>query len=246
MRQVREAVRLDSELQSGFTYVEERRDVRISRLGKVALGPLRTFQVFPSSRPGRTYKRLLAIDGRPLEPAERERREREHQQHLAEMDEGEKHESAADRTRRWKKEQEERAEREAILDDALAVFDARFESRDRIDGQAVYVIRLAPRKQAHVSTREGRWMRGFEGRIWIAETDDQIVKLDLRARQDVTIGWGILGRVREGSRFTFARRWFEGAWLPARVVFDARGRTLLFRSFDIDLVTTYSDYRRIG
>jgi hypothetical protein len=89
-------------------------------------------------------------------------------------------------------------------------------------------------------------MRGFEGRIWIAETDDQIVKLDLRARQDVTIGWGILGRVREGSRFTFARRWFEGAWLPARVVFDARGRTLLFRSFDIDLVTTYSDYRRIG
>jgi hypothetical protein len=54
LRQVREAVRLDSELQSGFTYVEQRKEVRISRLGKLEVGPLRTFQVFPSPRPGRT------------------------------------------------------------------------------------------------------------------------------------------------------------------------------------------------
>jgi len=29
------------------------------------------------------------------------------------------------------------------------------------------------------------------------------------------------------------------------VIFDASGRTLLFRKFDIDLVTTYSRYKRM-
>ena len=74
---------------------------------------------------------------------------------------------------------------------------------------------------------------------------DQVARLEMRARDDVTIGWGILGRVHEGSRFVFTRRKFENAWLPAEVVFDATGSTLLFRKFDIDLVTTYSGYKRI-
>jgi hypothetical protein len=244
MRRVREAVRLDYELQSGFTYIEQRRDIRISKLAKVEIGPLRTFQVFPSSRPGRTYKRLIAIDGRPLDPAELARRDREHQKHVADMEAREKHESAAVRAKRVREQQEEITERDAILDDAVAVFEPRFEARDRIDGQPVYVIALTPRNEARVTTREGRWMKEFEGRVWIAEADNQIVKLDMRAREDVTIGWGILGRVHEGSRFTFARHWFDGVWLPSEVVFDASGRTLLFRRFDIDLVTTYSGYRR--
>lgn len=244
MQRVREAVRLDYELQSGFTYIEQRRDVRISKLGKVEVGPLRTFQVFPSSRPGRTYKRLVAIDGTPLDPAELERRDREHQRHVADTEARETRESAAQRAKRVRARQEEIAERDAILDDALAVFEPRFEARDRIDGQPVYVIALTPRVEARVITQEGRWMKEFEGRVWIAEADNQIVKLDMRAREDVTIGWGILGRVNEGSRFTFARHWFDGVWLPSEVVFDATGRTLLFRRFDIDLVTTYTGYRK--
>jgi hypothetical protein len=162
------------------------------------------------------------------------------------MDEQEKHESEAERAKRLEKEREEIAERDAVLDDALAVFHARFEARGRIDGQPVFVVGLAPRQHARVATREGRWMKEFEGRVWISEAGHQIAKLDLRARDDVTIGWGILGRVHEGSRFTFARRWFDGAWLPAEVQFDASGRTLLFRRFDLDLVTRYSEYKRIG
>jgi hypothetical protein len=50
--------------------------------------------------------------------------------------------------------------------------------------------------------------------------------------------------VHEGSRFTFTRRRVEGAWLPAEVVFEATGRTLLFRKFQLRATTTYSAYRR--
>lgn len=244
MREVREAARLDAELQSQFSYLEERRDFRISRLGKVAAGPLRTFEVFPSSRPGRTYKRLIAVDGKPLPPEELARRDREHERHLAERAARERNETPDQRAERLRRERAEIEERNAILDDALAVFEPEIEGRETIDGQPVFRLTLTPRRGARVRTREGRWMKEMAGRVWIAEADRQIAKVDLEAQDDLTIGWGILGRVHEGSRFVFARRYVEGVWLPAEVVFDATGRTLLFRTFDIDVVTTYSNYSR--
>ena len=245
IRKVREAVRRDYELQSQFSYIEERREVKISRLGKVDVGSVRTFEVFPAPEPGGTYKRLIAVDGRPLSPEELARRDREHQEHMAEIAEREKKDTPGDRAKRLRRMREEAADRDAILEDALAVFDPTFESREVIDGELVFAIALRPRHDARPTTRPGRWMKKFAGRVWIAEDGHQIVKLDLRAIDDVTIGMGIVGRLHEGSRVVYSRRHFEDTWLPSELIFDATGRTLLFRPFDIDIVTTYSDYKRI-
>ena len=70
------------------------------------------------------------------------------------------------------------------------------------------------------------------GTAWISELDHEVVKVDMHAKDDVTIGWGLLGRLHEGSRLTFQRRKFENVWLPARITFDATGRTLLLRKFE--------------
>src|SRR5688572_8350110 len=42
---VKSRIRLDRELQSQYTYLEKRRDVKLSKLGKVTVGSLRTFEV---------------------------------------------------------------------------------------------------------------------------------------------------------------------------------------------------------
>jgi hypothetical protein len=246
LHKVREATRLDYELQNGFSYLEERRDIRISTLGKVEVGAQRTFEVFPSSIPGRTYKRLIAVNGVPLTAEELARRDREHQKNLEKLRADQARETPGERKERLDNDAEALAERNAVLDDALAVFQGKFVGRETIDGVDVYVLTVTPREDARVRTRQGRWLKSFAGTVWITSADYQIVKLDMRAQDDVSIGWGILGRVHEGSRFVFARRRFEGAWLPSQVIFDATGRTLLFRKFDLDLVTTYSGYKRVG
>ena len=245
VRQVRDAVRLDYELQAQFSYVEQRRELRVSKLGKIEVGAQRTFEVYPSAIPGRTYKRLIAVDGQPLSGAELARRDAEHAAHVAADAARRQRETARERDARLKDEAEARRERNAIIDDGFAVFEPRIIGRDVLEGHPMFIVALTPRPDAPVTTREGRWMKQFEGRAWISEEDYQVARLDMRARDDVAIGWGILGRVHEGSRFVFTRRKFENAWLPAEVVFDATGRTLLFRKFDIDLVTTYSGYKRI-
>jgi hypothetical protein len=244
MRRVREAARLDYEIQKEFTYLERRRDLRLSTFGKVTVGPLRTFEVHPSPIPGRTYKRLVEVDGQPLSPAELARRDAEHQKAVREQEERRRTETPRQREARLKAEADELREREAVLDDALAVFQVTFVRREVVEGQPLLVGTATPRPAARTTTREGRWLKQFAGDVWISERDAQIARLDMRALDDVSIGWGIVGRVHKGSRFVFARRRVEGTWLPAEVTFEATGRTLLFRRFQIATTTTFSDYKR--
>jgi hypothetical protein len=243
-RRVREAVRLDYQLQANYTYIERRRDVKISRLGKVTIGPLRTFQVMPSPVSGQSYKRLIAVDGQPLSAEELARRDAEHVNDLKEAEAQQARETPAERQERLERAAGEQRQRDAILDDAFNAFDATVERRDVIDGVPVLVARMKPRDDAPVKTREGRWMAHFEGYLWVAEADYQVVKVDMRATSDVTIGWGVVGRVHKGTRVFYLRHRFDNAWLPAETTYEASGRTLIFRPFEFHVTTTYSDYRR--
>src|SRR3954468_7906935 len=83
-QRIRAAVRLANQLQADFTYVERRRDGRISRLRKVTLAPIRTFWGGPSPPPGQPYKRLIAVDGKPLSAEELASREAEHERDIQE------------------------------------------------------------------------------------------------------------------------------------------------------------------
>jgi hypothetical protein len=244
MRKVRDAARLDYEIQKEFTYLERRRDIRLSTFGRVTVGPLRTFEVYPSAIPGRTFKRLIEVDGKPLTAQELARREAEHQKDLREHEERLRAETPRQRENRLKADADERREREAVLDDTLAVFEVTFTRREVVDGQTLLIGTARPRPAARTTTREGRWLKQFAGEVWISESDSQIARLDMRALDDVSIGWGIVGRVHKGSRFVFARRKVDGFWLPSEVTFDATGRTLLFRRFQISTTTTFSDYKR--
>jgi hypothetical protein len=245
IRKMRGAIRFDDDLQQAYTYLEQRRDVKITGLGKVSVGPMRTFEVYPSNQPGRTYKRLVAVDGKPLPPADLARRDEEHRRNVLAEYERDKTETPAARTARLAKEARERRERDAIVNDAFAVFEATVIGRDTIDGHGVVVLWIRPRKNVSPRTREGGYMTKFAGKLWVVETDGQIVKLDLAAFDSVSVGYGVVGRVHEGARLEFARRWVNNeAWLPAWSHISAKGRTLMFRPFVFDVRTDYTGYKK--
>jgi hypothetical protein len=103
VERVRDALIRDYELQDRFTYIERRRDVKVSRLGKVVIGPLRTFEVWPSQQPGQTYKRLIAVDGVPLTPEELAQRDAEHRRDVEKAAERARTEDAGERADRLAK-----------------------------------------------------------------------------------------------------------------------------------------------
>jgi hypothetical protein len=243
MSMVRAAIRLDSDLQKDFTYLERRRDVKVGALGKVSVGPLRTFEVFPSAEPGQTYKRLIAIDGKPLDSAELQERDSEHQRDVENEARRRLSETPAQRARRLERAERDKREKVAILEDALRVFEPTVVARETIDGEPTIVVDMKPRANVRVTTREGNWMKQFQGRAWFVEQDGQFARLEVQSMDDVSVGWGIVGRLHKGSRILVERRPVGQKWLPWRLTFDAAGKTLMFRSFDLYVVNEYSDYK---
>jgi hypothetical protein len=65
----------------------------------------------------------------------------------------------------------------------------------------------------------------------------------VQAIDDVSVGWGLVGRLHKGSRIVVERQRLGRQWLPWRLTFEASGRTLLFRTFDLNVVTEFSEYK---
>lgn len=245
VRRMRGAIRLDDDLQQAYTYLERRRDVKVTGLGKLTVGPQRTFEVYPSNQPGRTYKRLIAVDGTPLPPADLARRDEEHRRNVLAEVARDKAETPAARNARLAKEARERRERDAIVDDAFAIFEATVIGRDTVDGQPALIVWVTPRQNVSPRTREGGYMKRFAGKLWVAEAGGAVVKVDLTAFDDISVGLGVVGRVHQGARLEFARRFVNNeAWLPSSSHISAKGRTLMFRPFTFDVRTEYMDYKK--
>jgi hypothetical protein len=241
-KKVRESIRKDYVDPRLFTYIERGRDVDISRLGKISMSPMQTYEVYPK-RVGESWKRLIEVDGKPLDPADLQKNDAKHARDLREEAERLRTETPRQRAERLEKDAEEIRERDQILDDAQAVFQFGFICRETFQGEPVIVVSLTPRPNARVTTREGGWMKQFTGKLWIAEDGDHIARVQLRAFAPVTIGWGFVARVEPGSGFDFVRKKIGDSWVASELTVEGSGRTLMVRGFQIKTVTTYTNHR---
>ena len=109
------------------------------------------------------------------------------------------------------------------------------------------VATLVPKPNFKPRTDAGEFLKKFKATAWVSESEYQLVRLDAQAIDDVTFGWGIVGRIHEGARAVFERtKVNDEVWLPSRTTFTGTGRALLFRTFDVNSVTTYSDYKKFS
>jgi hypothetical protein len=244
-REVRARLEPDSVLLGQYTYKERRRDVKVSKLGKLHLGPWREFEVYPSTEPGETYKRLITVDGKPLAPEVLARRDAEHRQHVLDRQAQLAVETPAQRSKRLAKRAKElREEREAI-DDLFHIYEFTVLRRDMLNGRPTLLVSLVPKPGVKPRTDAGKYLVRMQGYVWIDEADRQLVRGEMTVTRDITFGLGLLARLHTGSQVHFRRTLVNGEiWLPAEATFKTAGRALLFRKFDLQTTTYYSDYRK--
>jgi hypothetical protein len=240
--EVRARLRMDRALQANYTFIERRQEIEIGKLGKVSAGVTKTYEVYPSANPGFTYKRLIAVNGTPISPAELARNDEKHRHDLEHV--------ASSPSERAKQQQDieknRREEREAI-DELFHVYDIRLVGRETLAGYPTIMGTLEPRPDYQPRSDDGRMMKRFRGRVWAHEFDYQIVKVDLESVEDVTIGWGLLARLRKGAKVTLQRtKVNDEIWLPASLRVVGTGRTLIFRGFQIDSLTEWTGYKKFS
>lgn len=240
---VKARLRTDRALQAQYTFLERTNEIQIGKLGKVSVGATKLYEVYPSPDPGNTYKRLLAVNGTPISAAELARNDAKHRQDV----EDRLNESPVERARRAREAADDLRQEHEDIEEIFRLYDIRLVRRETLNGYPTVVGTLEPRPQYRPRTDDGRMMKRFRARVWVHEQDFQVVKVDLEAVEDVTLGWGVIGRLHKGARITLERRKVNGeVWLPARMCITGTGRSLIFRSFDIDAVTDWSDYKKFG
>jgi hypothetical protein len=238
--QVKARLRTDRTLQASYTFLERRQEVEVSKFGKVSVGSTKTYEVYPSRDPGETYKRLVAVDGAPIDARELEKNDAKHRKDLEDQ-EG----SPEARTRHARDVAEERQKEHDAIDEIFRVYEMRIVGREDLRGYQTIVGTLDPRPSYKPKTDDGQVMKRFRARVWINEADYQLVRVDLEAIDDVTYGWGILGRLHKGAKITYERKKVnDEVWLPARLRIIGTGRSVLFRTFALDSTTEWSEYRK--
>ena len=242
---VRAHLRTDRTLLSQYTYLQRSRDLHFTKTGKFAPGAEKLYQVYPGLHPRERYERLMAVDGKPRDPAELAADDQKHQKKVLDELAKRERESAGDREKRLKAEAKELRDEEDEVDDVFRVYDFRLVERQLIDGQSMIVVDFAPKHGAAPKTGDGKLLTKAKGRAWISEDDYQLARLEAEMIGDVSVGL-FLAKLYKGTTISVDRRKVNGeVWLPARVRLNLSGRALV-RKFSVESVIEFSDYRKFS
>jgi hypothetical protein len=234
LAEVRERIHTDDFLLDQYTFTEKQTERRLDGEGNVKKVTSASYEVYPSAEPGHTYRKLVERDGKALPVDDLAKEDRKQQ---------EKEAKAAARS---PEVQAERRRKEAqAVEELFRLYDIRIVGREAIEGREAILVTFAPRPGIETATRAGKVLKKFSGRAWIDEADRQIVRVEAELTDDLSFGFGILAKVKKGSRAEMQRRKVnDEVWLPAEARFVGHARLFLVKGLNIDTHSEYSDYKK--
>ena len=231
----------DEDRQTGYSFIERREDQKLDASGRARQDTVKVFEVYPGLPGEDPYRRLVEEDGKPLTSAALAKEDRERQQVVDEY--ARRVRSAGGREKEDQRLARERREYVDAVDDLFRVYDIRMIGRESVDGRDTVVATLTPLR-ARAQTDDGKVMQHFKARAWISEADAELVRADIEAVDDLSVGWGFLARIHKGATATYRRRKVDEAWLPAEVTWTGSARVLLLKQLRERGTATFSDYRK--
>jgi hypothetical protein len=243
-REVRARIRTDGQAQRGYSYVETRKDQKLDASGRMVEETVSVIESYPGLPGEERWQRVLIVDGKPVPASELAERDRERQREVEAYVRRNARQGRSDRERLAREREKERREREEAIEDAFRVFDFEMVRREKVNGHDTILVTMVPRPNVEARTTIGRMAQSFHGRVWISESDYEMVKLEVEALKDLSFGMGLLARIHKGTRMMFERRKVNNeSWLPARMSYSASARVLLLRRMRIGRISEFANYK---
>lgn len=221
-----------------YVYHERIEEKRFDRRGREKKHGSKTWDVtqFEDS----DYRRLIAIDDRPLD-ARGEARERARlDRHLAKV----RNEAPRQRARRLARVEKERREGEELLEEITRAFDFRLVGEEKIDGIPTWEITAEPRAGYRPRGRMARALPKVRATLWVSRRDHAWVRAEIETIGDITF---TIYRLREGARIRFRQRQLDdGVWVTERWDVKLLARIALVYRLEAELSGTYDNFRRFS
>ena len=177
--------------------------------------------------------RVLAVDGHPLDAQQRSDDDKRIQTLL--------HDPSAQRKVKQDHEADEQRVRE-LTSELPRAFLYEF---DGMDGENLR-LRFKPNPTFDPPNFQSRPLTKVEGTIVIEPHKTRLVRLDGHLTEDVTFGFGILGKIDKGGTFTIARQPVTAThWKTRLVDVHVSGRVILFKSISKQQHDVRSDFKPV-
>jgi hypothetical protein len=241
--QVKKHLATDEERQSGYMFIEKRTEQKLDGSGRPRDESVKVFEVFPGLPGEDRYLRLIEEDGKPVPQGKLALQDRERQREVESY--ARKVSTGAERQREAARREKERMRYSAAVDDLFRIYDMHMVRRESIAGHETVFATLMPKDGVKPQTEDGKIMRHFKASVWISESEYELVRVEIEAIDDLSIGLGLLARVHRGTVATFQRRKVnDEVWLPEQVTWTASARVLLLKRLRLRGISEFSRYRK--
>ncbi|HSY34494.1 MAG TPA: hypothetical protein VK814_01965 [Acidobacteriaceae bacterium] len=179
--------------------------------------------------------RLIAINGQPLTP-EQEQAEMNRLDALSRSPEMQE--------RRRRSEQKDAARIDQLVGMLPDSELYHLEGMVSCGASQCYRLSFAPNPKFETPNIEADVLRGFAGEVWIEETQQRLVRLDAHLVKEVTVGFGILGRLDKGGSMQLQQE-YEGTaeeWQPTVLKMNLSGKALMVKTVNIRINEVASDF----
>jgi hypothetical protein len=224
--------------QRDYTYIEREEQHNLDGKGRVKSTEVKTSEVLMIY--GEQVERLIAKDDKPLSAKDTEKEDKKIQKIIDKRE----HESAKDREKRLTKEEKDRDEGRKFVLEVADAYNFHYRGTENLEGRETYVIDAEPRPGFQPRMKYANILPKFRLRIWIDKEDLQWSKLDALCIDTVSFGL-FLARIHKGTRVVLEQtRVNDEVWLPKHLDVKVDARVALLKNFDVDMDTTYRDYKK--
>jgi hypothetical protein len=182
---------------------------------------------------GGNLSRALLWNGQPLTPEMRQKDDERLHKLVSDPDEQAKH------VKREKEDGEKARQMLKAIPDAF-VF--------RYDGEENGLVRLAftPNEHYNAPNREMQVFRALSGNLWIDRVSSRLARIDGSLFEDVTFGFGLLGRLNKGGRFNVVQQQVgPGHWETVSLEVNMSGHAVVFKTINVKQRQALSNFRRV-
>jgi hypothetical protein len=189
-----------------------------------------------SFQDGVPVSRLVEKNGKKLSEEELRKQEEAIRTQVAK----EKALTAEEREKRLRKA----AENDGWMKEIPDALEYKYTGEESIDGRPAYLLLFSPRPGYSANNVRARLFEKTNGKLWIDKADRELVKGEAETFAPMNIGFGLVGKIEKGTRFSLQRRRLaEGAWLLDNQMVRFAARIALFKYMSNEVVTRQSEYR---
>jgi len=242
---VRDSLHSDQTLLAEYTFMEKHVETRLDSKGKVKSTKLELYEVYPTSKPGRIYRRLVEVDGKPVDPKQLAQEDQKHDARAEKRQLELENETAEQKQHRLEKEEEDRRLEREVVEELFKMDDIQVTGREILDGRSTLLVTFRPLSGYSPHTKGGKVLQRLAGQAWIDEEEKQLVRIDAELLEALPVGPGGVFRLQKGARAFFQRRRVnDEIWLPEEARFVGAAKVLFFTVGRLDARSQYSDYHK--